>query len=68
MRLTEGSNGIELLIEDEGKGFDPDSIAMKGRLGLVSMRERLRLVGGELSIQSSPSGTSVKARVRRVKD
>ncbi len=63
MRLTEGSNGIELEIEDEGKGFDPDSIAMKGRLGLVSMRERLRLVGGELSIQSSPSGTSVKARV-----
>ena len=63
IRLTEGSNGIELAIEDEGKGFDPDSIAMKGRLGLVSMRERLRLVGGELSIQSSPSGTSVKARV-----
>ena len=65
MRLTEESNGTELAIEDEGKGFDPDSINMKGRLGLVSKTERLRLVGRELVIQSSQSGTSVKARVPR---
>jgi signal transduction histidine kinase len=63
MTLTKGSGGIELAIDDEGKGFDPDSIVMKGRLGLVSMRERLRLVGGDLVIRSSQSGTSVKARV-----
>jgi PAS domain S-box-containing protein len=63
MTLTKGSGGIELAIDDEGKGFDPDSIVMNGRLGLVSMRERLRLVGGDLVIRSSQSGTSVKARV-----
>jgi signal transduction histidine kinase len=63
MSLTEGLDGIELAIEDDGKGFDIDLTAMKGRLGLVSMRERLRLVGGELVIQSSQSGTRVKARV-----
>jgi PAS domain S-box-containing protein len=54
---------IELVIKDEGKGFDPDSITGKGRLGLVSMRERLLLVGGEFLIQSSPAGTTVQALV-----
>jgi PAS domain S-box-containing protein len=61
MSLTGKPDRIELLIEDKGKGFDVDSVSTKGRLGLVSMRERLRLVGGELDVRSSPSGTSVRA-------
>jgi len=58
------SNEIELTIRDSGLGFDPEA-AVKGRgLGLVSMKERLTLVGGELSIESQPQhGTTIHARV-----
>jgi len=55
---------LHLTISDLGRGFDTTE-AMNGRgLGLISMRERLRLVNGELSIQSEPGrGTTIKARV-----
>jgi len=53
-----------LLISDDGIGFDPDVMAHHG-LGLISMQERLRLVGGELSIHSKPgAGTQVMACAR----
>jgi PAS domain S-box-containing protein len=56
--------GISLIVSDSGNGFDWRR-AINGRgLGLISMRERLRLVNGELSIQSEPGrGTTVHARV-----
>ena len=60
-----GSPGeIRLIVSDSGTGFDWRH-AINGRgLGLISMRERLRLVKGELSIQSEPGrGTTVLARV-----
>jgi len=51
-------------VSDSGIGFDwQEAIHRKG-LGLISMRERLRLVNGELSIQSvRGSGTTILARV-----
>ncbi len=53
-----------LRVSDNGKGFDPGGRAGTGGLGLISMRERLRLVRGELSIFSSPShGATIEARV-----
>jgi signal transduction histidine kinase len=57
--------GISLIVSDSGIGFDwQDSMNRRG-LGLISMRERLRLVNGELSIQSEPGrGTTVLAHVR----
>jgi signal transduction histidine kinase len=56
--------GICLIVSDSGIGFDWRH-AINGRgLGLISMRERLGLVNGELSIQSEPGrGTTVVARV-----
>jgi two-component system sensor histidine kinase DegS len=53
-----------LTIRDTGRGFDPpDAIRTRG-LGLVSMRERLNLVGGTLSIRSKPArGTEIFAEV-----
>jgi signal transduction histidine kinase len=56
--------GISLIVTDSGVGFDwHDAMDHRG-LGLISMRERLRLVNGELSIQSQPGrGTTVTARV-----
>jgi PAS domain S-box-containing protein len=55
---------ISLTVSDSGIGFDLQQ-AMGGRgLGITSMRERLNLVGGELTIEPrTPSGTVVGARV-----
>jgi len=54
---------VRLDIVDDGVGFDPD-VAMEGPgLGLISMHERLGLVGGELRIESRPgAGTAIRAR------
>ncbi len=55
------------MIEDNGRGFDPASLARLpgGRgLGIIGMRERTAMVGGELEIESSPGrGTTVFAQV-----
>ena len=58
------SDEIELTVIDLGVGFDP-RLAMHGKgLGLISMRERLHLVRGEISIDSKVNcGTTVHARV-----
>jgi PAS domain S-box-containing protein len=55
-------NVLTLHISDSGKGFDPGS-HVPG-LGLISMKERLRLVGGKFSLQSAPSaGTEITVQV-----
>jgi len=62
--LNGGSSEIQLTVRDSGIGFDPRQ-ATKGRgLGLTSMKERLKLVDGDLSIDSqSEHGTTIHARV-----
>jgi len=62
--LTGRSNQVELTVSDSGVGFDPE-VAMHGRgLGLTSIKERLRLVNGDLSIDSQRrGGTTIRARV-----
>ncbi|MCP4166733.1 MAG: hypothetical protein GY759_12700 [Chloroflexi bacterium] len=55
---------IELSIMDDGIGFDPDTKEGEGGLGLVSMKERVEKLGGELTILSTAGeGTQVKACV-----
>ena len=55
---------IRLRVSDSGIGFDMESPRLRKGLGLVSMRERLRLVGGTISIESHPSqGTQIDARI-----
>ena len=50
------------MIEDDGRGFDPEG-ATEG-LGLLGMRERLALLGGSLAIESTPgAGTTLVAEV-----
>jgi len=57
-------DGLSLTVRDAGRGFDAESASNDGGLGLTSMRERLKLVAGELSIESRPgSGTTIVARV-----
>jgi len=62
--LSVASDEIYLIVRDSGSGFDPAE-AMKGRgLGLTSMKERLKLVNGDLSIDSQPHfGATIQARV-----
>jgi PAS domain S-box-containing protein len=57
---------IELCISDSGVGFSPESAKRTPGLGLISMQERLRLVRGQLSVQSEPShGTRIRVRIPR---
>jgi two-component system CheB/CheR fusion protein len=60
--LVGSADNIQLVVNDDGVGFDPDDAASQFGLGLVSMRERLRLVGGRLSIKARPrGGTRIEA-------
>jgi two-component system CheB/CheR fusion protein len=55
---------LELSLEDDGIGFTPKAVKGKGGLGLVSIGERARIVGGALSIESKPGdGTRISVRV-----
>ena len=60
--LNGQTNSIHLTVKDSGAGFHPHE-AMKGpALGLTSMKERLKVVGGQLSIHSQRGrGTTIHA-------
>jgi PAS domain S-box-containing protein len=64
--LERGAEAVTLIIEDDGKGFDSEAVPHlpNGHSGLRGMQERLHLIGGSLTIESSPGqGTTVLARV-----
>src|SRR5437867_4605955 len=54
--LNGAADAISLGIVDHGRGFDPRQLRGRSGLGLVSMRERVRFLGGEIVIGSPPSG------------
>ena len=64
VQLWEGSGEIQLIASDSGKGFDVEA-AMQGRgLGLTSMQERVRLIKGNIAIESKlMGGTRIHVRV-----
>ncbi len=66
VRLRRVERALEITIEDDGKGFDAVSTSARavrgGSVGLLSMRERAALVGGQLDVVSAPGrGTEVRA-------
>lgn len=62
--LTKKDGHLRLFVSDAGVGFDVQREDTKGGLGLVSMEERVRLVGGTLVLKSRPgTGTELEARV-----
>lgn len=59
-----GPGSVAVSVSDDGKGFDPTAAAPVGHFGLVGMRERVRKLGGELRVTSTPgTGTTVTAAV-----
>jgi signal transduction histidine kinase len=66
--LVAGEAGAEVVITDDGRGFEPEEelvrAARGGHLGLVGMHERVRMLGGLTSIDSRPGGpTTISARI-----
>lgn len=63
VNLTAHNGTLRMKIKDYGSGFDP--AAMANGLGLATMRERLRLVGGNFLVRSKPGeGTELTAQVK----
>jgi signal transduction histidine kinase len=65
VELVRTADRIELTIADDGKGFDLVGTRVKGPgLGLVSIDERVRLLGGRVRIDTQPQGgTQVQVRI-----
>lgn len=64
VKLTLLPDQVILIVEDEGRGFDPDQIP-EHRFGLRGLHERTKLLGGSIKIESSPgSGTRVVTKFR----
>ena len=65
VRLWVDENTLDLRIEDRGAGFDPEAtLSAAASSGLAGMRERAALLGGRLTVTSTPgSGTQVMAEL-----
>ncbi|MFO1313361.1 MAG: sensor histidine kinase [Burkholderiales bacterium] len=64
VRVVRRDGGVSLAVRDDGSGFDVSRGRERASLGLASMRERVRLLGGKLDIESKAGeGTSVLAWV-----
>ena len=64
VRLEARNQSLHLSVSDRGSGFDPSIHSRETGIGIESMRERLRLVGGTLAIHSrSSEGTSIEVSV-----
>jgi signal transduction histidine kinase len=61
--VTRSDGRIKAVIEDDGTGFEPETIG-DGGIGLLGMRERIELLDGSLTVESSErSGTTVAVEV-----
>lgn len=64
LTLTGVRGAVVLSASDKGVGFDPHLMAGQSGLGLVGVRERVRLCGGTTSVQSAPGkGTKIEVRI-----
>jgi len=64
VKLTGSSDAVSLCVSDSGRGFSASDADSGPGLGLMSMAERVRSVGGDLSVQSAVNrGTRIEASV-----
>ncbi len=66
--VVRDDDGISVEVSDDGRGFEVEEelarTAARGRLGLLCMRERVRLLAGTVAIESRPGGpTRITARL-----
>jgi len=62
VRVREDDRFVDVLVADDGRGLEGATDG--GGFGLVGMRERVELAGGELAVESAaPRGTAVRARI-----
>jgi PAS domain S-box-containing protein len=64
VEVTGTGKELRLSVRDDGSGFDVQESTSAAGLGLISMRERMEVIGGEFVIESTPGGgTSIRACV-----
>jgi signal transduction histidine kinase len=67
LEIREKSNLLLCRVKDNGVGFQKDGVDVYddlGHFGLVNLKERVRLLGGRMSVTSSPlQGTEIKIRI-----
>jgi len=63
VRLTKEEGDMRLLVEDNGRGFDPDLVDAQDHFGLALIKERTELAGGVVQFVSGPQGTRILARL-----
>lgn len=60
VRLVKENNHIELKVKDNGIGVKKDDLKRTSSFGIIGMRERASLLGGQLDVRTAPNkGTSV---------
>ncbi|MFQ5400494.1 MAG: sensor histidine kinase [Anaerolineae bacterium] len=61
LSLTADSSGIALVVHDDGAGFETSRAGEQGGFGLLGMKERAALAGGQVMVESAPGqGTTVR--------
>ena len=67
--LTVQKDELELVVADDGTGFDPSAVSRHGGAGgwgMITMRERAEAIGGTLTIESAPTrGTQLIVTIAR---
>lgn len=65
VRLTGDREALQVLVQDDGVGFDPaEGSEQLGRYGLAGMQERAKQIGGDLTVASERGrGTRLILRV-----
>jgi signal transduction histidine kinase len=59
--LADHHGNLELVVDDDGIGFDFNKVDITQKYGLLGMRERVEMIGGKLNIQTEPDhGTKIK--------
>jgi signal transduction histidine kinase len=59
LSLARRDGQVVMRIHDDGRGFEPGAASERRGLGLVSMGERVRMLGGQLEVQASPNAGTI---------
>jgi len=54
VQVDMGDSLVKLSVDDNGKGFDSESVKKEGSLGLKLIKERVEMLGGTFEIDSAP--------------